>query len=92
MTTPRRDLLLRIAAGCALAALGMMAWALVDPSPLAMVFSMSGGQALGTVSFLVWGFVAFTDIRVAIKARRSSLPPPPRVSLTPSPPEPRGPP
>jgi len=44
------EALLRAAAVLALVALGLIGWALVDPSPWAIIASMTLGQALGTLS------------------------------------------
>jgi hypothetical protein len=76
MTIRRRDVFLRVAAVSALLALALMVWALIDDSPFAMVFSMSAGQGLGTLSLVAWGIVAITDIRKGLRDRRWSLPPP----------------
>lgn len=74
-STRLRDRLLRVAAVCALVALGLMTWALVDDSPLAMIVSMSAGQALGTLSLVGWLVVAIADLSTAMRERRWSLPP-----------------
>jgi peptidoglycan/LPS O-acetylase OafA/YrhL len=57
--------LLRLAAVCALLALGLMVWGVLDPSPMALVIAMSVGQALGTLSFALYALVVVVDLRHA---------------------------
>ncbi len=75
--------LLRLAAVVALAALALMVWGIFDPHPISLVIAMSVGQALGTLSFGVFGFVVYLDLRRArvfssMAARFSTAPPPKR--------------
>ncbi len=49
-----RERVLRVAATLALVALGLIVWALVDPSPWAIIAAMSLGQALGTLSLAAY--------------------------------------
>lgn len=67
------DTWLRWAAALALAALGMIAWSILDPSPIPIIVSMSIGQGLGTLSLLLFLFVVFMDLRSGV----ASPPPPP---------------
>ncbi|HKU38092.1 MAG TPA: hypothetical protein VJR89_08095 [Polyangiales bacterium] len=57
--------LLRLAAVCALLALGLMVWGVLDPRPIALVVAMSVGQALGTASFGLYALVVIADLRHA---------------------------
>jgi hypothetical protein len=73
---------LRWAALAGIASLALMVWGVLDPHPIALVIAMSVGQALGTLSFLVFCLVVVTDLRNSrvfsrIAARISSAPPPP---------------
>ena len=54
---------LRVSAICALVALSLILWALLDSRPIAMVISMSVGQALGTMSLIAFLIVVVTDLR-----------------------------
>jgi len=71
---------LRLAAVSALLALVLMVWGVLDPHPISLVIAMSIGQALGTASFAVFGFVVFLDLRqsriFSTMARRFSSGPP----------------
>jgi hypothetical protein len=48
-----------------LIALGLMGWSLVDSTPIAVIAAMSVGQALGTLSFVVFLAVVVWDLRRA---------------------------
>ena len=65
---------LRRACVLALAALGLMMWSIVDPSPIPVIVSMSVGQALGTLSFAIFAVVVVVDFR-RNAARRGAAPP-----------------
>lgn len=71
---------LRWAALSGLVSLGLMVWGVLDPHPIALVIAMSAGQALGTLSFLVFLLVVLDDLRKAQvfsrTARRSDPPRP----------------
>ena len=56
-------LLLRWAALFALAGLGFVLWALLDPTPLPVIFSMSIGQVVGTISFALFLLAVGLDLR-----------------------------
>ena len=51
MTGPLPTRVLRLACVLALAALGLMAWSLFDPSVFPVIVAMSVGQVVGTASF-----------------------------------------
>jgi peptidoglycan/LPS O-acetylase OafA/YrhL len=57
--------LLRGSAMCALLALALMVWGVLDPRPIALVVAMSVGQALGTLSFGLYALVVIVDLRHA---------------------------
>lgn len=48
---------------CALAAIGLMTWSLLDPRPIPVVVAMSVGQALGTASLVAFLVVVSVDLR-----------------------------
>jgi hypothetical protein len=61
----------------ALFGLALMAWSLLDPRPIPVIVAMSAGQGAGTLSFLAFLVVAFSDIRWALARRLGdSLRPP----------------
>jgi hypothetical protein len=53
---------LRLAAICALLALALMVWGVLDPRPIALVVAMSVGQGLGTLSFALYVLVVLADL------------------------------
>jgi hypothetical protein len=69
---------LRLAAVSALLALSLMVWGVLDPHPISLVVAMSVGQALGTLSFALYGLVVLIDLRQArvlsANSRRVSSP------------------
>jgi len=71
---------LRLSAVCALFALALMVWGVLDPRPFALVVAMSVGQGLGTASFALYMLAVFVDLRHAkvftALARRFSTNPP----------------
>jgi len=76
---------LRWAAIAGLLALMLMVWGVIDPHPISLVVAMSLGQALGTLSFIVFWMVVINDLRRSrvfsdLVTRLSSLPPPPPPS------------
>ena len=60
-----------VACWCALGAVCLMTWSLVDPRPVPVVVAMSAGQALGTLSLVAFLTVVTADLR-----RRLANPPP----------------
>jgi len=44
-------------------ALGLIAWSLVDPRPLPVIVAMSVGQAIGTLSLLLFVGSILLDLR-----------------------------
>ena len=65
MTTVFGYRALRMAALAGLLSLLLMVWGVLDPHPISLVLAMSVGQALGTVSFVVYGLVVLNDLRRA---------------------------
>ncbi len=63
MRLPTVSALLRIATVLALAALTLMAWSVVDPTPLPLVVGLFVGQGLGTLSFAIFIFVFVIELR-----------------------------
>jgi hypothetical protein len=75
--------LLRVSAVLTLGAIALMAWALVDPTPLPVMLAMTGGQVLGTTALALYVYVIVRDLRRdRSRAGRDSLtsirPPAPR--------------
>lgn len=73
--TRRRRLALRLACICTLLALGLMAWGILHPVPLAVIAAMSVGQAIGTLGFLLFCAVAVQDLLPIFRKRTPSVPP-----------------
>ena len=55
--------LLRISAVLTLLGLALMAWSLVEPTPLPVMLAMTAGQALGTTAFGLYIFVVVRELR-----------------------------
>ena len=55
--------LLRLSAVFALLALALIIWSFFDHRPIVLVAAMSLGQAIGTVSLLVFAMVVLFDLR-----------------------------
>ena len=62
-----QERILPVAALAAIAALLLMLWSIFSSSPIILVASMSVGQALGTLSFALYGFVVVFDLRRRMK-------------------------
>ena len=84
----------RVARACvlALAALGLIAWSLVDPAPLPVIGAMTVGQLLGTLSLLFFLYAIVADLRPSLirlraRARRTATTSPgPTTDTDPEPP------
>jgi hypothetical protein len=63
-----------VACACALAALALMTWQLVDPTVWPVMVAMTFGQVLGTASFAAFGYVVFADFRGRRRADRAPRP------------------
>jgi hypothetical protein len=79
MKTRNYPRILRAACVLTLVALALMVWSLLEPTPMPVLVAMSLGQALGTISLLMFGGVVVADLRRAHleRAPRSTAPPPP---------------
>ena len=62
------DRLLRVSAALTLVALGLMAWSMLQPTPLPVMLAMSAGQGIGTLAFALYGYVVIADLRRARRA------------------------
>jgi hypothetical protein len=56
---------IRLACVLSLIALSLMGWSLVDSTPIAVIVAMSVGQALGTLSLVLFLVVVVWDLRRA---------------------------
>ncbi|HTL38948.1 MAG TPA: hypothetical protein VL326_37710 [Kofleriaceae bacterium] len=65
--------LLVVSGALTLVALGLMAWSMVEPTPLPVMLAMTLGQVVGTTAFALYIFVVLRDIRRDRRARRDSL-------------------
>jgi hypothetical protein len=66
--------LVQVSAVLTLVGLAMMAWSMVEPTPLPVILAMSVGQAFGTLAFALYGLAIWRDLRRARRARRDSAP------------------
>jgi hypothetical protein len=64
--------ILRIASVLSLVAIGLIAYAILYPKPLAVMAAMSIGQGLGTFGLLLYGWVILRDVRSSRVARGES--------------------
>jgi len=55
-----------------LAALALMVWSVLAPTPLPVMLAMSVGQVLGTSAFALYGWVVFVDVVRGRRARRAA--------------------
>lgn len=58
----RSERAIRFACFLALLALVMLVWSLFDPGPLTVVVATSIGQAIGTLSFMIYLLVVLVDL------------------------------
>jgi hypothetical protein len=73
--SPRRGRqCLVVACVCALAALALMTWQIVDPTVWPVMVAMSLGQVLGTASFVAFGVVVLADFRARRRGDTTSDP------------------
>jgi hypothetical protein len=70
---------LRISAVLTLVGLAMMAWSMLQPTPLPVMLAMSVGQGIGCLAFGLYLFVVFRDVRKAWHARRNPVPESPEL-------------
>ena len=62
MSTGRLHKLVYASCILALVAIALMVWSVLDPRPLPVVVAMSVGQAIGTLSLLLYGIAALVTI------------------------------
>jgi hypothetical protein len=73
--------ILNVACVSALAALGLMVWSLLVPTPMPVLVAMSAGQALGTLSLVAFLVVVSVDLRRGrLEDELKSMVPPSRDS------------
>jgi hypothetical protein len=73
MIKARSHTLLRVSGGLTLLALALMAWSMLEPTPLPVMHAMTVGQAIGTSAFALYLFVVLRDVRRDRRARRDSM-------------------
>lgn len=66
---PSNERILRVACILALVALPLMVWSVLDPRVWPVLVALSLGQAIGTLSFLLFLVVVARDLRVRAKLR-----------------------
>lgn len=64
---PSNDRLVRVAAILALVALPLMVWSVMDPTVWPVLVALSLGQAIGTLSFVLFLIAVARDLRVREK-------------------------
>ncbi len=65
LTIPSSPFLVRAAAVLALVALGLIVWSVLSPTPISVIAVMSVGQAIGTLSLLMYLIAVIRDLRRA---------------------------
>ncbi len=65
----RREKVLRIASVLALIGLALMVWSVLSPTPLPVLVGLSIGQAIGTLSFVLFLGVVAADLGLKQKLR-----------------------
>jgi hypothetical protein len=65
MKMPSNDVLCRVAAVLALVSLVLMTWSVLSAKPIAVITAMTVGQAIGTASFILYGYAVWRDLRAA---------------------------
>lgn len=63
MKLPSSTTALRMACVAAMVGLALMLWSLLDPSVQPVLIALSVGQAIGTLSLLVFAWVVVSDYR-----------------------------
>jgi hypothetical protein len=69
MTARRTMIALRISAVLTLLGLALMAWSMLERTPLPVMLAMTVGQGLGSMAFAIYLYVVVRDIQ---RARRSA--------------------
>lgn len=75
---PRSEVLMVWACVLALLGLGLMLWSVFSPTVWPIMIAISAGQAIGTVSFLLYLLVVARDLHVerALRKQKPEGPPP----------------
>lgn len=73
---PSSEKLLRVACVLGLVALPLMVWSIFDPTVWPVLVALSLGQAIGTLSFVLFLLVVARDLALARKLRRDGVAPP----------------
>lgn len=68
MSERRGNRWLVVACVCALMALALMTWQIVDATVWPVMVAMTFGQVLGTASFAAFGYVVYAEYRAGRKA------------------------
>lgn len=70
--------LIQVACVLALAGLALLAWSILDPSPLPVIAAMSVGQGLGVAAFLCYLVAVLVDLvrRTPVQTKDGLEPPP----------------
>jgi len=74
---PASEKLLRVACVLALIALPLMVWSLFDPTVWPVLVALSVGQALGTLSFLLFLIAVARDLQLKQRLARKAATPEP---------------
>lgn len=74
---PASEKLLRVACVLALIALPLMVWSLFDPTVWPVLVALSVGQALGTLSFLLFLIAVARDLQLKQRLARKAAAPEP---------------
>lgn len=69
---PSNERLVRIAAILALVALPLMVWSIIDPTVWPVLVALSVGQAIGTLSFLIFLVAVARDLGVKRKMQEKT--------------------
>ena len=77
---PASEKILRVACVLGLVALPLMVWSIFDPTVWPVLVALSLGQAVGTVSFLLFLVVVARDLTLARRLRTDGIPPAPPSS------------
>ena len=77
-TAARMNRIVRVACVLSLVALALITWSLLQPRPIPVIAAMSVGQALGTLSLILFIATMVMDLRGRrVLGKRDSAPPKP---------------
>lgn len=66
---PNAETALRVASVLAIVGLALMVWGVLDPRALPVLAGLTVGQAIGTLSFVIYLVVVATDLAIKKKMR-----------------------